>query len=217
VKSLTLICLICLEVALALYFAIGAAVAYGHVLPTTPLPYLNKYSPPPMPLTDVSRKSPKEIPLSSTIEAGTDSTGLIESIRVSPPSIATTSVSRNTLTNSTAKEGLASWYDRESCIKESGQAIMANGQPLDDNAMTAALWIVGKNGRPLKPDGRLVKITSVQDGSRKAVTCAWTDNGPGCVPRSEGVICDLTPRAMLSLAGEDGIREGRVEVTMEGI
>ena len=110
-------------------------------------------------------------------------------------------------------KGLASWYDRESCIKESGQAIMANLQPLDDNAMTCALWITGKHGRPLLPDGRLVKITSVQDGCSFYV--AWTDNGPGCVPRSEGVICDLTPRAMRALAGEDGIREGRVKVKVE--
>ena len=114
-------------------------------------------------------------------------------------------------------KGLASWYDRESCIRESGQAIMANLQPLDDNAMTVALWIVGTHGRPLKPDGRLVKIASVRDGLRTTAICAWTDNGPGCVPRSEGVICDLTPRAMRALAGEDGIREGRVEITMEGI
>jgi len=114
-------------------------------------------------------------------------------------------------------KGLASWYDRESCIRESGQAIMANLQPLDDNAMTVALWIVGKHGRPLKPDGRLVRIVSVRDGLRTTAICAWTDNGPGCVPRSQGVICDLTPAAMRVLAGEDGIRDGRVEVTMEGI
>ena len=94
---------------------------------------------------------------------------------------------------------------------------MANLQPLDDNAMTVALWIVGTHGRPLKPDGRLVRIVSVRDGLRTTAICAWTDNGPGCVPRSEGVICDLTPAAMRALAGEDGIREGRVEVRVEGI
>ena len=91
---------------------------------------------------------------------------------------------------------------------------MSNLQPLDDNAMTVALWIVGKHGRPLKPDGRLVRIVSVRDGLRTTAICAWTDNGPGCVPRSEGVICDLTPAAMRVLAGEDGIRDGRVEVTV---
>ena len=114
-------------------------------------------------------------------------------------------------------KGLASWYDRESCIRESGQAIMSNLQPLDNDAMTVALWIVGTHGRPLKPDGRLVRIVSVRGGSEKAVICVWTDNGPGSVSRSEGVICDLTPTAMRALAGEDGIREGRVEITLEGI
>jgi len=177
VKSRMLICLICLEVALALCFAFAAARAYDHVLPTTQSS-CRQYSPPPTPLT---------------------------------------SAPRSTLPNSTVKEGLASWYDRESCIRESGQAIMANLQPLDDNAMTVALWIVGKHGRPLKPDGRLVRISLAKHGSGKAVICAWTDNGPGCVPRSEGVICDLTPAAMRALAGEDGIREGRVEVRVEGI
>ena len=190
-KSLILICLICIETVIAIAFATAAALAYGSILPTTTTPSV-EYSSLPMPRTDAPRTTlTKETPLSSPIEAGMNSVGLIK------------------------LKGLASWYDRESCIRESGQAIMANLQPLDDNAMTCALWIVGKHGRPLLPDGRLVKITSVQDGCSFYV--AWTDNGPGCVPRSEGVICDLTPRAMRALAGEDGIREGRVEITMEGI
>jgi len=191
VKSLILICLICIETVIAIAFATAAALAYGSILPTTTTPSV-EYSSLPMPRTDAPRTTlTKETPLSSPIEAGMNSVGLIK------------------------LKGLASWYDRESCIRESGQAIMANLQPLDDNAMTCALWITGKHGRPLLPDGRLVKITSVQDGCSFYV--AWTDNGPGCVPRSEGVICDLTPRAMRALAGEDGIREGRVEITMEGI
>ena len=190
-KSLILICLICIETVIAIAFATAAALAYGSILPTTTTPSV-EYSSLPMPRTDAPRTTlTKETPLSSPIEAGMNSVGLIK------------------------LKGLASWYDRESCIRESGQAIMANLQPLDDNAMTCALWITGKHGRPLLPDGRLVKITSVQDGCSFYV--AWTDNGPGCVPRSEGVICDLTPRAMRALAGEDGIREGRVEITMEGI
>ena len=89
---------------------------------------------------------------------------------------------------------------------------MSNLQPLDDNAMTCALWITGKNGEPLKPDSKLVSVRNVETGA--TVTVAWTDNGPGSVPRSQGVICDLTPAAMRVLAGEDGIRDGRVEVTV---
>ena len=116
--------------------------------------------------------------------------------------------------------GFASWYSRASCRREGtggARILMANGRPLDNGAMTCALWLIGKHGRPLKPDGRLVKISLAKHGLGKAVICVWTDNGPGSVPRSEGVICDLTPRAMRALAGEDGIREGRVEVTVEGI
>ena len=49
------------------------------------------------------------------------------------------------------------------------------------------------------------------------VLCAWTDSGPGRVPCSRGVVCDLTPAALRKLAGEDGIRAGRVEITVEGL
>jgi len=115
--------------------------------------------------------------------------------------------------------GFASWYSRASCRREGTggkRILMANGKPLDDRAMTCAMWIIGKHGRPLRPDGRLVKITSVQNTLR-AVVVAWTDNGPGCVPRSRGVICDLTPTAMLALAGPDGIKAGRVKVKIERI
>ena len=121
--------------------------------------------------------------------------------------------------------GWATWYSTNSVVadyKRRGQAIptngvfpMANGKPLNDNAMTCALWIVGKNGRPRKPDGRVVKITSVQNGDGTTMICAWTDNGPGSVPRSRGVVVDLTPKAMRELAGEAGIKAGRVEVRVE--
>ena len=174
-KQATWICLICIEGALALYFAISAAFAYGSILPTAAIPSA-EYSSLPMPRT---------------------------------------AAPRSTLTNSIAREGLASWYDRESCIKESGQAIMSNLQPLDDNALTCALWITNEHGKPRFPDGRLVKILNVMNGAM--LTVAWTDNGPGSVQRSRGVICDLTPRAMRELAGDDGIRTGMVEVIIEGI
>ena len=111
--------------------------------------------------------------------------------------------------------GWATWYSRESCIKESGQAIMANGKPLDDQAMTCAMWITGKHGRPLFPDGRLVKITTVRDGLKKRVICAWTDNGPGRVPRSRGVVVDLTPAAFKALGGK--LRDGKIKVVVERI
>ena len=99
-------------------------------------------------------------------------------------------------------------------MKESGQAIMANGHPLDDQAMTCAIWIVGQHRRPLIPDGRLVKITTVRDGLKKMVICAWTDNGPGRVPRSRGVVIDLS-RAAFEQIGD--LRDGKIRVKVEGL
>lgn len=112
--------------------------------------------------------------------------------------------------------GWATWYSRASCKREGTggeRVLMANGQPLDDGAMTCALWITGAHGRPLRPDGRLVIVKNVATG--ETIEVGWTDNGPGKGPRARGVIIDLTPAAMRALAGEDGIRAGRVEVEVE--
>ena len=51
----------------------------------------------------------------------------------------------------------------------------------------------------------------------KTVTVAWTDNGPGRVPRSRGVIVDLSKAAMMALAGPAGIKAGRVAVRLEAL
>jgi len=185
-KSIAWLCLISIEIALALYFAIGTVMmAHTHILPIDPAPPL----------------------MTSTNEW--------KGLAVSLPT--------------TLSKGWATWYSTNSVVadyKIRGQAVptngifpMANGKPLDDNAMTCAIWIIGKHGRPLLPDGRLVKINLAQHGkkSRASILCAWTDNGPGRVPRSRGVVVDLTPAAMRVLAGENGIESGRVEVTLEEI
>ena len=183
-----LICLICIEIALALFFAVGAVRAYAHVMPVGPAP------------TSCGASSTTPMP----------STNKWKDWTTSLPTTITT-------------KGWATWYSTNSVVadyKVRGQAIptngifpMANGKPLDDNAMTCAMWIVGKNGSPRFPDGRIVVIRNAKNG--KTVTVAWTDNGPGSVPRSKGVICDLTPAAMRALSGEEGIKAGRVEVTVE--
>ena len=116
----------------------------------------------------------------------------------------------------TATVGLASWYSRESCRREGTggkQILMANGRPLDDAAMTCALWLTNSAGMPRYPDGRVVTVRNVADGT--TVCVAWTDNGPGRVPRSRGVIVDLSKAAMLRLAGPEGLRAGRVRVEVE--
>ena len=121
--------------------------------------------------------------------------------------------------------GWATWYDRKSCLAESGQAVMANGRPLRDDVPTCALWLTNSRGRPRRPTGATVRISAVAaySGSMSvlgsaatgSVGCAWTDNGPGAVPRSEGVVVDLSSNAMVRLAGQAGIRAGRVRVIAE--
>jgi len=88
---------------------------------------------------------------------------------------------------------------------------MANGKPLQDDAMTCALWLTNAKGRPRRPSGQIVKIRNVQNG--RIVHCAWTDNGPGRVPRSRGVVIDLTPAAFEALGGN--LKDGRIEVEVE--
>ena len=112
--------------------------------------------------------------------------------------------------------GLASWYCRESCKREGtgGKAIkMANGKPLVDSAMTCAIWRTLPDGRVKRPTGKTLRVTNANTG--KTITVKWTDNGPGKKQREEGVIIDLTPAAMRALAGEDGIKQGRVNVVVE--
>ena len=116
----------------------------------------------------------------------------------------------------TVVTGLASWYCRESCKREGTggkEILMANSKPLNDLAMTCAIWRTLPDGRVKRPDSRRLRVMNATTG--RTITVKWTDNGPGKKPRSEGVIIDLTPAAMRALAGEDGIKQGRVKVTVE--
>jgi len=132
-----------------------------------------------------------------------------------------TTAPRNIVGNSTpisnrTAAGLATWYSVASTkVEKWGKRapIMSNGALLRDSKMTCALWITNSLDKPCLPDGRLVKITNVRDG--REVVCVWSDNGPGCVPRSRGVICDLTPAAFAALGGK--LKDGKIEVTVEGI
>lgn len=113
------------------------------------------------------------------------------------------------------KSGWATWYSRESCRREGTggrDILMANGKPLRDEALTCAMWLTNSAGRPRYPDGRVVTVRNAADGT--TVSVAWTDNGPGRVPRSRGVIVDLSKAAMLRLAGPEGIQAGRVAVVV---
>ena len=90
---------------------------------------------------------------------------------------------------------------------------MSNSKPLVDSAMTCAIWRTLPDGRVKRPTGKTLRVTNANTG--KTILVKWTDNGPGKKQREEGVIIDLTPAAMRALAGEDGIKQGRINVTVE--
>jgi rare lipoprotein A (peptidoglycan hydrolase) len=112
--------------------------------------------------------------------------------------------------------GLASWYSRESCKREGTggeQILMASGKPLNDAAMTCAIWRTLPDGRVKRPDSRRLKVIALETG--RSIVVRWADNGPGKKQRNEGVIIDLTPAAMRALAGEAGINAGRIKIKLE--
>jgi rare lipoprotein A len=89
-------------------------------------------------------------------------------------------------------EGLASYYTRESCRREGtgGADIrMANGQKLDDSAMTCASWHY--------PFGTELVVYCEETGRSVVVTV--TDRGPGRGPMRRGVVIDLTRAAFEGL------------------
>ncbi|MFA4972154.1 MAG: septal ring lytic transglycosylase RlpA family protein [bacterium] len=101
-----------------------------------------------------------------------------------------------------AEAQYASWYSVASCEKESGQHIMANGQPLDDTKFTCASWDY--------PFGTVVRV---RHGER-SVNCVVTDRGPARRLYRKGVIIDLTRAAFLSLAP---LEKGRIAVSIQEV
>jgi len=86
--------------------------------------------------------------------------------------------------------GTASWYSKASCLKESGQFIMANGKELDDAKFTCASWDY--------KFGTILKITNLQNG--KSILVKTTDRGPIKKLRQQGRIVDLSRAAFSAIA-----------------
>lgn len=83
-------------------------------------------------------------------------------------------------TNSASWQGKVSHYSREGCLGCSATLTMANGQPLDDNAMTIAF-----NHLPMNTK---VRLTNLDNG--KSVIATVTDTGGF---ERLGRIADLVP------------------------
>ena len=104
--------------------------------------------------------------------------------------------------------GYASWYSVESCLKESGQFIMANGEVLNDDKFTCASWQF--------PFGTILRITNVHTG--RYCLARVTDRGPAKRLVRKGRIIDLSKRAFseLLVAGET-LDKGLLKVKVERI
>lgn len=84
----------------------------------------------------------------------------------------------------------ASWYSVTSCMKESGQCIMANGRRLKDEEYTCASWDY--------PLGTTLRITNV--GNEKVVQVVVTDRGPNRRLYKSGRTVDLSKAAFNAIA-----------------
>jgi len=100
-----------------------------------------------------------------------------------------------------AISGKASWYSRSECVsKANPNALMANGKPLNDAALTCAMWDV--------PFGTRVVVRS----GERSVTCTVTDRGPAKRLVRSGRVIDLS-RAAFQRLGD--LRAGLIPVEVE--
>jgi rare lipoprotein A (peptidoglycan hydrolase) len=100
--------------------------------------------------------------------------------------------------------GEASYYSRAGCLGCSPTLTMANGQPLNDNALTMA---IGANHRNLL--GRRAIVTNLATG--RSVTVTITDTGGFYQARYGNRVADLTV-ASKNAIGMGGLGQVRVEV-----
>jgi len=102
-------------------------------------------------------------------------------------------------------EGEASYYSRAGCLGCDPLRIMANGQPLNDSALTMA---IGADKKHLV--GRRAQVTSLVTGKSVAVTI--TDTGGFHQARYGSRVADLTVAAKEAIGMQGGVGQVRVEV-----
>lgn len=98
----------------------------------------------------------------------------------------------------------ASWYSRESCIKESGQCVMANGKELDDEAFTCASWDYAFRTQ--------LRIRNTENN--RYVICRVTDRGPSKRLYRKGRTIDLSKVAFRAIAD---LQQGIIEVQIKEV
>jgi rare lipoprotein A (peptidoglycan hydrolase) len=102
-------------------------------------------------------------------------------------------------------EGEASFYSRNGCLGCNPGRIMANGQPLNDNALTMA---IGADKKHLV--GRQAKVTSLATGQSTVVTI--TDTGGFYQAKYGNRVADLTIATKQAIGMQGGVGQVRVEI-----
>jgi rare lipoprotein A (peptidoglycan hydrolase) len=102
-------------------------------------------------------------------------------------------------------EGEASYYSREGCLGCNPLRIMANGQPLNDQALTMA---IGANLKHLV--GYRAKVTNVN--TNQSVDVLITDTGGFYQAKYGNRVADLTIAAKQAIGMRGGVGQVRVEI-----
>ncbi len=102
-------------------------------------------------------------------------------------------------------QGEASYYSRAGCLGCNPALRMANGQTLDDNALTMA---IGANLKHLV--GRQARVTSLATG--KSVNVRITDTGGFYQAKYGNRVADLTIATKTAIGMAGGVGQVRVEV-----
>lgn len=110
-----------------------------------------------------------------------------------------------TLDTPVVLEGEASYYSRAGCLGCDPNMIMANGQPLDDGALTMA---IGADKKHLV--GYQARVTSLATG--KSVVVRITDTGGFYQAKYGHRVADLTIATKQAIGIKGGVGQVRVEV-----
>lgn len=105
-----------------------------------------------------------------------------------------------------AIEGLASYFTRQSCIKEGSSTIMSNGKELNDNSNSCASWNYPLNTK--------LKVTNLENG--KSYIVEVTTRGPAKRLVSKSRIIDLTKK-IFNYLSDGHLEKGLIKVKVEEV
>lgn len=123
----------------------------------------------------------------------------------SPITMKRTRVIRVPLTEPVVLEGVASYYSRAGCLGCNPLFVMANGQALDDNALTMA---IGAHMSHLV--GYSARVTNLANG--QSVVVRITDTGGFYKEKYGNRVADLTIGTKQAIGMKGGLGKVRVEI-----